>query len=108
MSLKKESFDTIKKELQRRVDKIPHILGVQEYGVTAEDMGLDDEFIERMINEAYLGIFTVEEVEEMVVFQKRFAERNLILEGVVEEAFAKVMENNKSRVLSKMKEGVKE
>lgn len=107
MSLKQESFDVLKKEMQRRVDKVPQVLGLDAYGITSADMGLDEAFIHRVITEAYLGIFTVEEVEEMVAFQQRFADRTAILEKVVEEAVGKVMEANKENIVKKLEEGAK-
>lgn len=107
MTLKQESFDILKNELQRRVDKVPQVMGFDAYGVTAADMGLDADFIDRLINEAYLGIFTTEEAEEMIAFQQRFADRTAILEKVVEEAVGKVMEANKENILKKLQEGAK-
>lgn len=105
MSLKKESFDSLKAELQRRVNKVPQVVGLDKYGITAADLGLDEEFITRLINEAYLGIFTIEEVEEMVCFQNRFTERTATLEKVVEQAVGQAMEANKEVITRKLVEG---
>jgi len=102
MSLKPESFDIIKSELLRRADKIPQVLGLDTVGITAEDMGITEQFIEAVINEAYLGVFTVEEVEEMVTLQQKYAERNLILEKLIEQAFAKTLEQNKESLYKKL------
>lgn len=105
MTLKQESFDIIKNELMRRVDKIPQALGLDAHGITAADMGMDEVFITRVINEAYLGIFTPEEVEEMVAFQQKFADRTVILEKVVEQAVTKAMEDNKETLIAKLSQG---
>lgn len=108
MTLKQESYDILRKELKRRVDKVPMVVGLDTYGITADDMGMDEVFIDRLINEGYLGIFTSEEVEEMVEFSKRFNERTAILEKVVEEAVGKVMEANKDKIVKKLEEAVKQ
>lgn len=105
MTLKQESYDIIKNELMRRLEKIPQAIGLDEHNITAADMGMDEQFIERLINEAYLGIFTLEEVEEMITFQQKFADRTAILEKVVEEAVTKVMEESKPRIMAKLVEG---
>uniref|UniRef100_A0AAU8GGH2 Uncharacterized protein n=1 Tax=Salmonella phage vB_SEnST11_KE23 TaxID=3161174 RepID=A0AAU8GGH2_9CAUD len=102
MSLKPESFDIIKNELLRRAEKIPQVLGLDAVGINAADLGITEEFVSRLITEAYLGIFTTDEVEEMVAFQQKFADRNLILEKVIEQAFAKVLEENKESLYKKL------
>lgn len=107
MTLKQESRDALKAEMIRRVEKLPKALGLDQVGITREKLGIDDVFLERMIDEAYLGIFTVEEVEEMVEFSKRFSERAIILEKVIEEAVGKVLEANKETIIAAVEEGMK-
>lgn len=107
MTLKQESRDALKAEMIRRVEKLPKALGLDQVGITREKLGIDDVFLERMIDEAYLGIFTVEEVEEMVSFSSRFSERAVILEKVIEEAVGKVLEANKDSIISAIEEGMK-
>lgn len=108
MTLKQESRDALKAEMIRRVEKLPQALGLDQVGITREKLGIDDTFLERMIDEAYLGIFTVEEVEEMVAFSARFADRSQILEKVVEEAIGKVLESNKDNIIAAIEEGMKQ
>ncbi len=107
MTLKQESRDALKAEMIRRVEKLPQALGLDQVGITREKLGIDDDFLERVIDEAYLGIFTVEEVEEMVAFSARFADRSKILEQVVEEAIGKVIESNKDSIIAAIEEGMK-
>lgn len=107
MTLKQESRDALKSEMIRRVEKLPQALGLDQVGITREKLGIDDIFLERLIDEAYLGIFTVEEVEEMVAFSERFADRTKILEQVVEEAIGKVIESNKENIIAAIEEGMK-
>lgn len=107
MTLKQESRDALKAEVIRRVEKLPNALGLDQVGITREKLGIDDIFLERLIDEAYLGIFTVEEVEEMVAFSARFADRTKILEQVVEEAIGKVIESNKDNIIAAIEEGLK-
>ena len=107
MTLKQESRDALKAEMIRRVEKLPQALGLDQVGITREKLGIDDVFLDRVIDEAYLGIFTVEEVEEMVAFSARFSDRSKILEQVVEEAIGKVIESNKDNILAAIEEGLK-
>ncbi len=106
MNLKKETFDAVLNELKRRVENVPKVMGVEQLGITAEDMGLDEALMVDIINNGYLKVFTVEEVEEMVKWQQKFASRTAELEKIVEEKVSKTIENSKDRILNKLKEAM--
>ncbi len=102
MTLKTESRNIITSELKRRVEKIVDALNLKTFGITVYDMGVTDELISKVIDQAYLEVFTVEEVEEMVAFNQKFADRTFVLEAKVEKMVGEAMEANKDVVMEKV------
>lgn len=102
MTLKTESRNIITSEIKRRVGKIVDALNLKPFGITVDDMGVTDELISKVIDQAYLGVFTVEEVEEMVAFNQKFADRAFELEAKIEQMVGEAMEANKDIVMEKV------
>lgn len=100
--LKKESFEYLKTEMISRAGKIIPILGLEGTGVTLEDFGITEEFVTKVINEMHLKIFTEEEIEEMIAFDKKYYKRREALENMVSEAYLKQVEGFKDALLEKL------
>lgn len=60
-------------------------------GLNASSIGLDRSFMEAVVVDIYCEIFTEEEIEEMVAFDKKYAKRREILEQLVSAKMEKVM-----------------
>jgi len=100
--LKKESFEYLKTEMIARAGKIIPILGLEGTGVTLEDFGITEEFVTKVINQMHLKIFTEEEIEEMIAFDKKYYKRREALENMVSEAYLKQVEGFKDALLEKL------
>ena len=69
-------------------------------GLTCDEIGLTQEFVQEMVEEVYLGLFTEEEMEEMVKFEKRFKKRNALAGELIETRVNELMEKNSEQILA--------
>lgn len=101
MSLSKETRDTIKNTVVTRVDKVFAAL-FPGCGVDSNVLGFDEEFLDSLIDDHYLALFTEDEITEMTAYQAKFAERSALLETRIEETVGARIEENKAVILAKV------
>lgn len=100
--LKKESFEYLKNEMIARAGKIIPILGLEGTGITIEDLGITEEFVTKIINDMHLKIFTAEEIEEMISFDKKYSKRRGIIDDMIAEEYMKLVDSFKDDFLKKL------
>lgn len=69
-------------------------------GLTCDEIGLTKEFVQEMVEEVYLGIFTEAEMDEMVAFEKRFKKRNALVGELIEARVAALMESKMDELIA--------
>lgn len=89
MTLKKETREELESEIKRRLKGILELCGVTDQQM--EDVGLNDEFFAKQVDEIYLKHFTPEEIEEFVSLNSRLKDRNKMVEKDFENALAELL-----------------
>lgn len=90
--------ETTRKNLEAEI-KFKLISLLEVFGLSREDMeelGINDNFMSKLVDDVYLKYFSPEEIEEIVAFDSRFKSRNQLVqkdfEKAIRDLFIKVAE----------------
>lgn len=98
---KDEMADHIRTQAMARVDRV--IEGMfPGTGLTAEVMGIDTEFNKDLFDNVYLSLFSLRELEEIIIPQIKYKDRLVVLDRLVEAAVAARMAENQDKILEKL------
>lgn len=71
-------------------------------GITPEITGIDDEFNKDLFDDVYLNLFSLRELEEIIIPQIKYKDRLAELDLLVETAVATRMAENQDKIIEKL------
>lgn len=71
-------------------------------GLTADVMGIDAEFNKDLFDDVYLNLFSLRELEEIIIPQIKYKDRLAELDLLVETAVATRMAENQDKIIEKL------
>lgn len=98
---KDEMTDHIRTQATARVNRVIESM-FPGAGLTAEVMGIDTEFNKDLFDNVYLSLFSLRELEEIIIPQIKYKDRLVVLNRLVEAAVAARMAENQDKILEKL------
>lgn len=71
-------------------------------GITPEIIGIDEKFNKDIFEHVYLNLFSLRDLEEIVIPQIKYKDRLAELELLVEAAVARCMAENQDKIIDKL------